>query len=290
VSVFRSFHFYDASNVPLTGLTPGLTYVVGGAVVAPLPVVEIGGGAYGVMVPDVDVAAGAILLVNGGATAYPRHQVRTAATNGLLVVLLLNMDGSLYSGAGTPSFGLYSDSGGPRTPPSFSQVLPLSPTPRALWKATATVGDIAAGTAARIVAPGDSLPSDYTGAMEAGIGSSPAGDPAVGNFSPALAAAVRKTDTISFDVTDALANLERVLVLVSYPNLNIYEMAHDGDSRGPRYANTFCSRVPITNGFRYTLLRDEGWPSSPRVIPMAFDVGGGVNLITGVIYGWTLVE
>ncbi len=110
------------------------------------------------------------------------------------------------------------------------------------------------------------------------------------NFDPATATAIRAVEPITFDVVDTLASLQRVVVLVSFPNLNLYEVAHDGDALGPVYRNSFCTRTPITNGFRYTLLRDSGWPSSPRVVPMAFDAGGGVNPISNVIYAWTLVE
>jgi hypothetical protein len=110
------------------------------------------------------------------------------------------------------------------------------------------------------------------------------------NFDPALATTVRSNTPIVFDVVDAPVPLQRVVVLLSFPNLNLYEVAHDGDALGPFYRNDFCSRVAITNGFRYTLLRDSGWPSSPQAVPMAFDSGGGVNPINSVVYAWTLVE
>lgn len=137
--------------------------------------------------------------------------------------------------------------------------------------------------------PVAALPKSFDANFEPEVSTGGAGNPTVSNFSPPVASAISSKQVIEFDVTDTLTPLERVVVLVSYPNLRRYEVAHDGDALGPNYSNSFCQRTPITNGFHYALFRDEGWPSSPRIVPMAFDVNGNVNPITSVIYAWTLV-
>ena len=116
--------------------------------------------------------------------------------------------------------------------------------------------------------------------------------PAVTIISPANGGVVSSTTLIQLSATGP-QNLVRVVMLVSFPNLNIYEVAHDGDSFSGRYpaalGNTRSATTTPNPGFTFSLLRQGGWPASPRIIPCAFDAFGQLNPISSVIYAWTLV-
>lgn len=279
---FRSFHFYDNAGAPLTGLTPTLTYVDRtGAAVLPVPTVtDLGGGAYGVVVPSVDETTGVVLLMDGGATATPRWQVETAAIDGLFAFLLRNLaGGALYTGVGTPTIPLYVDASAvPRTPPALTHPnLPVFGAQQFLWIATASASDIAAGTAARIDSPADAAPAHLTAAMAAGASGSSGTPPVVTNISPAAGTAIGAAQSISFDVTDDSGLFRLIMVIADFGLLAIREVIHDGMSFGPRYLASGNGRVAIPGGWHYTVLRQGGWPSSPTITPYAIDLGGGEN-------------
>lgn len=84
--------------------------------------------------------------------------------------------------------------------------------------------------------------------------------PTVTVVSPAVTEGISSTTPIVVDVTQATA-----LISASFPGLSTYEVVHDGTSFAPAYA-ALSSRTAITGGFRYTLLRQQGWPASPRII------------------------
>lgn len=113
--------------------------------------------------------------------------------------------------------------------------------------------------------------------------------PTVDSFNPALATAILPAQTLSFRVT-LEATAQRVLVLVQFTQLEVYEVAHDGDAFSQAYPAA-QGNVRTLNGnlIDFTILRREGWPASPRVIPVAIDSNGNLNPITSVTYAWTLV-
>lgn len=79
---------------------------------------------------------------------------------------------------------------------------------------------------------------------------------------------------IVFDIQDETL-LSFHCVFVYYPNtFNLYEVAFDGDLThiGARGAYA-VSRVAVTGGWRYTVLRNGGWPSRPVVVARATDGG-----------------
>lgn len=169
---FRSVHFYDSLGVPLTGLSPTLTYVDRlGSPVTPPAVVPLTGGAYGIVIPSVDETTGVIVIFDGGVTAFPRRQVLTCSKDGLLAWMYLNPDGTPFSGPGSPTIPLFVDpTGTPRTPPVVSLLFSW------LFTATASGADLAIGVSFRITAPGVALPAYYTGTLEsvsAGMGIRP---------------------------------------------------------------------------------------------------------------------
>jgi hypothetical protein len=98
--------------------------------------------------------------------------------------------------------------------------------------------------------------------------------PTVENIIPTPDTQLAINQVVQFDVTTTNL-IKRVLVFVRFNNLNIYEVAHDGTVFGPSYTNASCLRVPITGGFRFFLLRNNGWPDSPIVVADAFDTSGG---------------
>lgn len=136
-------------------------------------------------------------------------------------------------------------------------------------------------------------PSFETVALPDGTADASGTPPTVGTFDPALASAIAPTQAISFTVTRVTGSaFERIVILVSFPFLGLYEVAHDGDAFSQSYpaslGNSLAVLVPNTSQ-RYTLLREEGWPASPRILVLAIDDAGGITDITAPVYAWTLV-
>ena len=93
--------------------------------------------------------------------------------------------------------------------------------------------------------------------------------PVVSNISPVSPATIADTQTLGFDVTGIPA-LQRVFVFVSFPGLNLEELAFDGTSFTEAYA-VQSSRVAIANGHTYLLRRNPVWPDSPVIAIYAVD-------------------
>lgn len=98
--------------------------------------------------------------------------------------------------------------------------------------------------------------------------------PEVDLVSPPEDTALTKMQPIVLDVTDN-ASLGLHGILVEYPDIaGLYEVGFDGVYPVTRGAY-LVSRVAITGGFRYTILRRGGWPSRPRLRVFATDGGIG---------------
>ncbi len=95
--------------------------------------------------------------------------------------------------------------------------------------------------------------------------------PTLSNLSPADGAALARTDTVTFDVTDAVG-LRDVLVMVEFPATGEYEVIHDGDNFAATYSSS--TRTAITNGYRFVLTRENGWIGSPTFRVQAIDTSG----------------
>ena len=92
-----------------------------------------------------------------------------------------------------------------------------------------------------------------------GPGSSGGGSaPVVTVVSPA-GSQIDATTQLIVDVTCA-TSLERAVLIASDPALKLTEIVHDGDGFGEMYRGAANSRAPIAGGFRYTFVRDSGWP------------------------------
>lgn len=102
--------------------------------------------------------------------------------------------------------------------------------------------------------------------------------PVVDNYDPPQDTAISPTASVSFDVTDNLGEFHCIMITVFYPGTLTWEVIHTGTGFAPRF-NAGSSRVPITNGYRYTVRRRGGWLSSPfQVFPFAVDSDGNENV------------
>jgi hypothetical protein len=100
---------------------------------------------------------------------------------------------------------------------------------------------------------------------------------------------VQKTQTITLSTTGT-GGLTRAILAAQYPNIGLYEIIHDGDSFTSRYPPTLGNvRTAISGGYTFTVLRQEGWPASPRLLVFAADHYGQFNDVSGTNYAWTLV-
>jgi hypothetical protein len=100
--------------------------------------------------------------------------------------------------------------------------------------------------------------------------------PVVANVTPTPGTPIDTMTPLQLDVTDNSGELRRVLLLVAYstgPLAGVTELAHDGEAFVGAYA-IGCTRDPITDGFRYNLLRHGGWLASPTLRVFAFDTSG----------------
>jgi hypothetical protein len=96
--------------------------------------------------------------------------------------------------------------------------------------------------------------------------------PVVGAVSPAPGTAISPTQPVTFQVTDDSGVFRRIVVNATYPT-GVVECVHDGDGfRGFYSLNS--TRVAITQGFAYSLLRAGGWPGSPTITVFAIDAAG----------------
>jgi len=97
--------------------------------------------------------------------------------------------------------------------------------------------------------------------------------PTVSILSPVPETAITSTTPIVFDVLDDSGTFRRVLVAIYEPTLGVTRLVHDGDSFLGGFA-LWSSRSMIAGGFRYTVISDSGWTSSPTLRVFAIDRAG----------------
>ncbi len=95
--------------------------------------------------------------------------------------------------------------------------------------------------------------------------------PTLSNFAPAASTNISGTQVLQFDVTDVDADMTRVILIGSYSGVVDKDIVHDGEAFGTHYSNGENTKSVIANGFRYRVLRDDGWPGSPTILPFAYD-------------------
>lgn len=100
--------------------------------------------------------------------------------------------------------------------------------------------------------------------------------PEVTSPSPALMSLVTSNQALSYDVTDPQGNLLVSIVAVLLAD-GRYEVVHDGLSFSNSY-QALSTRTSITNGWRYSIRRTDGWPEgSLRVRHWSVDNQGAQN-------------
>lgn len=97
--------------------------------------------------------------------------------------------------------------------------------------------------------------------------------PQVGNFDPAVGTEILSSQSISFDVTDDSGAFARIFVAALFAATGQQELIHDGDAFVGFYSPN-SSRVPIANGYRYTVTRAGGWESTPTIRVFPIDSSG----------------
>lgn len=100
----------------------------------------------------------------------------------------------------------------------------------------------------------------------------------VENFTPATMSQIDKTQPVAFDVVNSTGDgFVRLMVAVSYTvdGQEFAEIAHDGDQFRGDYKGYANARTPISEGFRFMLLRDGGWLADPtiEIFPAGLDLG-----------------
>jgi len=115
--------------------------------------------------------------------------------------------------------------------------------------------------------------------------------PTVTTFSPATGSVISAQQLLTFRIS-ASAAIQRVQILVQFTQLDLYEVAFDGEAFSPAYPASLGNvrnAVALTNDFTFAILRKNGWPASPRMVPVVIDDSGNLNLLDETIYAWTLI-
>jgi hypothetical protein len=98
--------------------------------------------------------------------------------------------------------------------------------------------------------------------------------PVISNVSPTPGTKISRNSVISFDVTDNLDELARVLVALIYPS-GLWEIAYDGTSFSPTFVNPSSVKTDIDDGMHVALLRNGGWPDpNVKIRVYALDQNG----------------
>ena len=100
----------------------------------------------------------------------------------------------------------------------------------------------------------------------------------VTNFTPAPGTPLSPQQVVQFDVTDTTSPFREVFIVASFDGGTQRELVYDADGFNPaHYAGVSNTKTTITNGFRFTLLRDGGWFGALSIKVYAIDEGGGEN-------------
>ena len=102
-------------------------------------------------------------------------------------------------------------------------------------------------------------------------------NPVIDDFDPARGSTIESDDSISFSITDADSGgvFSIIVVAASFQNEDGSErvdIIHDGDVFRVGYVSS--TRLAITNGWRYTVVREGGWPSTPKIEWFVVDEDG----------------
>lgn len=102
--------------------------------------------------------------------------------------------------------------------------------------------------------------------------------PILANLSPVITFDIDPTTPVQFDVVDVGLTMTIILpIFIIDPN-GAPELVHDGVTFTPPYAAR-STRIAITNGYRYTCRRGNGWTAPPRLRLFAADTAGNTLVI-----------
>lgn len=250
---------FDADGDPLVGLTPtwAAYEALDGSPAGSEPTIEaVGGGQYRVLDMPVDRCG----IVDLGASAEPRY-VFVGARSGVAFGAF-DLDGEPLAGL-VPTWD---------TVRTAATGVVVSPEP--------SVVELADGLY-RV----DDLGSDECGILDLGESANPrhitfglpsndSTSPSVANVTPSSGTTIGRGTSLQLEVTDAFPGLRRVVLLAKFSDR--WEVVHDGDDFGPQYSRASL-REAISGGFRFTISRVGGWPSTPTILPIATDQSGNEN-------------
>ena len=91
-------------------------------------------------------------------------------------------------------------------------------------------------------------------------------------ISPAVGTPISKHTPLVVEVTSS-TTLQRVFLSVSMGGVLPEEVVHRGGTTfAPTYQNSTNARASIAGGYRFTVLRDGGWPGLPSLHVEAVDL------------------
>jgi hypothetical protein len=99
------------------------------------------------------------------------------------------------------------------------------------------------------------------------------GIPYVTEVSPAVLITIAAGDVLSFRAVYPNGAMRGVIALKM---AKVWELAFDGAQLGPGYRKQ-STVESLTDGYRFNLRRDGGWPVSPVIFPLAYDIYGNEN-------------
>lgn len=102
--------------------------------------------------------------------------------------------------------------------------------------------------------------------------------PAISGITPAAGTAIFPTTTLQFDVVDNDSAMRLVMVTASFAGFPRTEVIYDGTAFVQPYVNAETTAATITNGLRFQVKRNGGWPGSPTLTPYAVDVTGNEDV------------
>lgn len=100
--------------------------------------------------------------------------------------------------------------------------------------------------------------------------------PVVSGITPTPGTTITPTQAVQCDVTSGASPLRAILLIVKLLD-GRWECVHDGTNFAPGYASS--TRDAVTNGFRYVLRRNFGWPPGgiTGLLPVAVNQLGREN-------------
>lgn len=103
--------------------------------------------------------------------------------------------------------------------------------------------------------------------------------PAISSLVPAPPANITTSTPIQFNVTDPQSNINRIVLVATFPTSKIKEVVFDGNGFGPMYTNGSNVQTAISGGYTFTILRDGGWilNDGPVLTPFVLDIEGLEN-------------